>query len=59
MSGTVRLLPVDGDRADGEFQAVTRMFADGQVEPERLVTDTISLDDISDGFESLQSSESE
>lgn len=48
-----------GDRADGEFRAITKMFENGQLDPEQLVTDTISLDEIAAGFESLCDSESD
>lgn len=48
-----------GDRADGEFRAVMRMFANGQLDPERLVTDVIPLANINNGFDSLADSESE
>ncbi|MFC7157657.1 2,3-butanediol dehydrogenase [Halomarina halobia] len=47
------------DRADGEFQAVTKMFADGQLAPDQLVTSVISLSDIVTGFESLRDPESD
>lgn len=46
-------------RTDGEFQSVASMFANGQLKPEQLVTETISLEDIAIGFESLRDAESE
>jgi (R,R)-butanediol dehydrogenase/meso-butanediol dehydrogenase/diacetyl reductase len=48
-----------GDRHDSEFHSILKLFDDGRLDPEQLVTDTISLEDIVDGFESLRDPESE
>ena len=57
VKGTMSYLA--GNRADGEFQSVTKLFASGQLDPDRLVTGTVSLDDIGAGFESLRDPESD
>lgn len=57
IKGTMSYLA--GDRADGEFRAVMRMFENGQLNPERIVTDTIPLTNIEEGFDSLADPENE
>jgi (R,R)-butanediol dehydrogenase/meso-butanediol dehydrogenase/diacetyl reductase len=57
IEGTMSYLA--GDRSDGEFQSVVKLFDGGQLDPEQLITDTISLEDIADGFESLRDPESD
>ncbi|MEF8777522.1 MAG: 2,3-butanediol dehydrogenase [Natronomonas sp.] len=56
IEGTMSYLA--GDRSDGEFQSVVKLLDSGQLDPEQLITDTISLEDIADGFESLRDPES-
>lgn len=41
-------------RSHGDFQSVVDLFASGQLDPERLVTDIIKLSDIESGFRSLR-----
>lgn len=57
VKGTMSYLA--SDRVDGEFRAITKMFSNGQLDPVQLVTDMISLEDITAGFESLRDPESE
>lgn len=48
-----------GDGNGSEFRSIIKLFENGQLDPERLVTDTIPLEDIAGGFGSLRDPDSE
>jgi (R,R)-butanediol dehydrogenase/meso-butanediol dehydrogenase/diacetyl reductase len=58
MTGTLAYL--GGPRSDEEYGMVIDMLAEGQLDPEPLITDRIGLDDIvDDGFERLLDADSD
>ncbi|MFO7926772.1 2,3-butanediol dehydrogenase [Natronomonas sp.] len=48
-----------GDRNGSEFRSIIKLLDDGQLDPEQLITDTILLEAVPEGFESLRTPESE